>query len=180
MRLAIADPGFQRGLNDWLAVAAAELRSARRLARTWVFIGIGFGVMGTAYGYYSYLHSSVSTGFLSAGELLPRFASAYFKSYVLWFFMAAIVFLAFDLCSRDERERISEVLDSRAVSNLPVIGGRLVAIVLVVAMALGGAILLIQAVGTVGRALGWSVDPLEPVATFTFLFVDAVPAMILW
>ena len=180
MRLAITDCGFRRGLNDWVAVVAAEARSARRLARTWVFVGLGFGVMGTAYGYYSYLHSSVSRGFLSAGELLPRFASAYFKSYVLWFFMAAIVFLAFDLRSRDERERISEVLDSRAVSNLPVIGGRLVAIVFVVAIALFGAILLIQTVGTVGRAVGWSVDPLEPVATFTFFFVDAIPALILW
>ena len=179
MRLPITDSGF-RGLNDWLAVAAAELKSVRRLARTWVFVGLGFGVMGMAYGYYSYLHSSVSTGFLSVGDLLPRFASAYFKSYVLWFFMAAIVFLAFDLRSRDERERVSEVLDSRAVSNLPVIGGRLAAIVLVVAVALGGAILLIQAVGTVGRELGWPVDPLEPVATFTFFFVDAIPALILW
>ena len=174
------NPGFRRGLNNWLAVAAAELRSTRRLARTWVFVGLGFGVMGTAYGYYSYLHSSVSIGTLSAGNILPRFATAYFKSYVLWFFMAAIVFLAFDLRRRDERERISEVLDSRMVSNIPVIGGRLAAIVLVVAMALFGAILLIQAVGTVGRALGWPVDPLEPVATYTFFFVDAIPAFILW
>ena len=180
MSLAIAEQGLRRALDDWLAVAIAELRSVSRLARTWVFVGLGFGVMGTAYGYYSYLHSSVSTGFLSAGDLLPRFATAYFKSYVLWFFMAAIVFLAFDLRRRDERERISEVLDSRMVSNIPVIGGRLAAIVLVVALALFGAILLIQAVGTLGRALGWSVDPLEPVATYTFLFVDAIPALILW
>ena len=180
MSLAIADPGFRRALNDWQAVVAAELRSVSRLARTWVFVGLGLGVMGTAYGYYSHLHSSVSFGFLSAGDILPRFATAYFKSYVLWFFMAAIVFLAFDLRRRDERERISEVLDSRMVSNIPVIGGRLAAIVLVVAMALFGAILLIQAIGTVGRALGWPVDPLEPVATYTFFFVDAIPAFILW
>ena len=180
MSLAIAEPGFRRALNDWLAVAVAELRSVSRLARTWVFVGLGLGVMGTAYGYYSYLHSSVSTGFLSAGDILPRFATAYFKSYVLWFFMAAIVFLAFDLRHRDERDRISQVLDSRAVSNILVIGGRIAAIVLVVAMALFGAILLIQGVGTIGRTLGWPVDPLEPVATFTFFFVDAIPAFVLW
>lgn len=167
-------------MNDWLAVVTAEARSARRLARTWVFVVLGLGVMGTAYGYYSYLHSSVSFGFLSAGDLLPRFATGYFMSYVLWFFMVAVVFLAFDLRDRDERERISEVLDSRAISNIPVIGGRLAATVLVVAMALFGTVLLIQAVGTVGRELGFRVDPLEPVATLTFLLVDAVPALILW
>ena len=176
----MADAAFRRGLNDWLAIVVAEARSARRLAGTWVFVVLGLGVLGTGYGYYSYLHSAVSFGFLSAGDILPRFAAAYFKSYVLWFFMAAMVFLAFDLRGRDKRERISEALDSRAVSNIAVIAGRLAATVLVVAMALFGTVLLIQAVGTVGRELGLRVDPLEPVATFTFLFVDAVPALILW
>ena len=176
----MADAALRRGLNDWLAIVAAEARSARRLGGTWVFVVLGLSVMGTGYGYYSYLHSAVSFGFLSAGDILPRFATAYFKSYVLWFFMVAIVFLAFDLRGRDKRERISEALDSRAVSNIAVIAGRLAATVLVVAMALFGTVLLIQAVGTVGRELGLRVDPLEPVATFTFLFVDAVPALILW
>ena len=180
MRFAIADPALRRGLNDYLAIVAAELRSVGRLTRTWVFVGLGFCIMGTAYGYYSHLHGSLSFAFLSAGDMLPRFTTAYFNSYVLWFFMAATVFLAFDLRNRDERERVHEVLDSRAVSNVPVIGGRLTAIVLAVAVPLFGAIVLIQAVGTIGRAFGWPVDPLEPVATFTFFFVDAIPALILW
>ena len=51
---------MRRGANDWFAVALAELRSVRRLARTWVFVALGIGVMGTAFGYYSYLHGRIS------------------------------------------------------------------------------------------------------------------------
>ena len=176
----MASREFHRALNDGLAVAVAELRSTRRLARTWVFVGLCIGVMGAAYGYSSYQHGSVSFAMLSAGDSLPRFAASHFKTYLLCLFMAAVVLLAFDLRSRDERDRIGEVLDSRPVSNIPVIGGRLAAIAGVVAMALLGGALLVQAVGAVGRDLGWGIYPLEPVATFTFVFVDALPALILW
>ena len=82
--------------------------------------------------------------------------------------MVALVFLAFDLRQRDERERIAEALDSRGVSNLAIVGGRLAAIVLMILLTLFAALLLVQAVGTIGRTVGWWVDPIEPVATFTF------------
>ena len=49
------------------------------------------------------MQSLESFGSLCAGDMLPRFATAYFKSYVLWFFMVAVVLLAFDLRGRDER-----------------------------------------------------------------------------
>lgn len=55
---------FRQALHEWFAVALAELRSVRRLARTWMFLGLGIAVMGTTYAYYSYLHatSTFSTG----------------------------------------------------------------------------------------------------------------------
>ena len=158
----------------------AELRSLRRQVRTWVFLAIGIGTAGAAYGYYSYLHGISSFGNLNMGSALPRFTTAYFNSYLLWFFMAALVFLAFDLRHRDERERIADVVDTRPVGNTAVISGRLCAVVLAIGLPLFGALLLIQVAGTGGRSLGWWVDPIEPHATFTFLFFDAVPALILW
>lgn len=171
--------GRSEGLHNLLAVTAAELRSVRRLARTWVFLALGIAAMGTVFGYYSYLHGTTSFASLSGGAL-PRFTTAYFNSYVLWFFMAAMVFLAFDLRHRDERERVAEVVDSHPLSNVTLLGGRLCAIVLAVCLPLLGALLLVQAVGTIGRAVGWWVDPIESVATFTFFFLDAVPASIMW
>ena len=180
MRVAVAHPSFRQGLLDWLAVALAELRSVRRLARTWVFLTLGIAVGGTAYGYYSWLHARASSASLGMGIALPRFTTAYFNSYVLFFFMAALVFLAFDLHHRDERERISEVIGCRPLSNVALVGGRLCAVVLAICLPLLGVLLLIQGIGTTGRAAGWWVDPIEPVATCIFFFLDAVPALVLW
>ena len=85
------------------AAAWAELRSLRRAVRTWVFFGLGLAVAFTAYGYYSYLRDAVAFN-PDAGFMSPRYTSAYFTIYLLWFFMAAVVFLAFDGRGRDERE----------------------------------------------------------------------------
>lgn len=73
---AATPSSFRQGLQDWLAVAFAELRSVRRLARTWVFLGLGIAVMGTTYTYYSYLHATLAS---LSGNTLPRFTTAYFK-----------------------------------------------------------------------------------------------------
>ena len=79
------------------------MRSARRLTRTWVFVALGITAMLGAYGYYSFIHAQFSGYILTVGYLLPRFSTAYFNSYVLWFCMAALVFLAFDVRVRDQR-----------------------------------------------------------------------------
>ncbi|MDE0661700.1 MAG: hypothetical protein OXI79_18855, partial [Gammaproteobacteria bacterium] len=137
-----------RGLFEWLAVALAELRTLRRLVRTWLFLVLGIVVVGMAYWYYSYLHATSSFSSLNAGNALPRFTTAYFNSYVLWFFMAAMVFLAFDLRHRDQRERVAEAVDSRPLSNMALVAGRLCAVVLAICLPLFGVLLLTQAVGT--------------------------------
>ena len=168
------------GLHHWSDVALAELRTVRRLARTWVFLALGITVVGMAYWYYSYLHATSSSFSLNSGNALPRFTTAYFNSYVLWFFMAAMVFLAFDLRHRDQRERVAETIDMRPLSNIALLAGRLCAVVLAICLPLFGVLLLTQAMGTIGRAVGWWVDPIEPVATFVFFFLDAIPALILW
>lgn len=169
------------GLDAWLAVVAAEMRSARRLTRTWVFVALGIAVMLGTYGYYSFLHARFSSYLMTVGYLLPRFSTAYFHSYVLWFCMAALVFLAFDVRVRDQRERVNEVLDSRPISNVALLGGRLAALLLVVMLSLLGTLVLVQTVGMVARILDWPMgDPLQPVSTILFLFVDAVPTLALW
>ena len=176
---AVTPASFRHGLRDWLAVAVAELRSLRRLARTWVFLALGISVVVTTYWYYSYWHAG-SPFALNVGTNLPRFTTAYFNSYVLWFFMATLVFLGFDVRHRDERDHVAEAMDSRPLSNLTLVGGRLCAVVLAIYLPLLVVLLVIQVVGTIGRAIGWSVDPIEPVATFVFFFLDATPALILW
>ena len=150
------------------------------MARTWVFVGSALAVALTAYGYYSYIHDRV--GFTpNAGYFSPRYTSAYFNIYLLWFFMAAVVFLGFDGRARDERACIAEVLDSRPVSNVAVLAGRWCAVVLAVVVPLFAGLILIQVVGVVAEATGFEMlAPVESVSVLTFLVVDAIPALVLW
>ena len=180
MQRAVVRQRLRRGLRDCCAVALAELRSIRRLTRSWVFLALGLWVFGSAFVYYSTRHAAISGANPDAGNLLPRFTIPYFGSYVLWFFMAALVFLAFDLGSRDERERIAEVVDSRPLSNVALLGGRLAAVAVTLLVPLFAIVLTVQAVGTIGASLGWPIHPLEGVVAFAFLLVDAVPAVTLW
>ena len=162
------------------AAALAELRSLRRAVRTWVFLGIGLAVAFTAYGYYSYLREAVAFN-PNAGFMSPRYTSAYFTIYLLWLFMAAVVFLAFDGRGRDVRAGIAEVVDSRPVSNLAVLTGRLGAVVSVTVVPLLAGQILIQAVGYVAQATGFDMlGPLQGVSLVTFVLVDALPALVLW
>ena len=162
------------------AAAWAELRSLRRAVRTWVLFGLGLGVAFTAYGYYSYLRDAVAFN-PNAGSMSPRYTSAYFTIYLLWFFMAAVVFLAFDGRGRDEREGIAGVVDSRPVSNLALLGGRLAAVVLVAIVPLLAGQVLIQVVGLAAQASGFDMlGPVQGVSLVTFVLVDALPALILW
>ena len=145
-----------------------------------MFLALGIAMVGTVFAYYSFIHATTSAPSLNAGTTLPRFTTGYFSSYMLWFFMAALVFLAFDVRHRDEGERVAAVVDARPLSNVALVAGRLAAAVLSVLVPVFAILLLVQVAGTVGRVMGWGVHPLEPVATFTFFFLDAVPALTLW
>ena len=166
-------------MNEWFAIASAELRTLRRLVRTWVFVALAAGLMGSAFYFHSYFHHSFP-GAISRIDLLPRFWWADINNYVLWLFMAAVVFLAFDTRRRDEQSGILEALDSRPLSNLGLFAGRVCGVAVAALAALFAVSVLLQVAAAVGGALGWVVYPIEPVAMLTFLVVDAIPALVAW
>ncbi|MDE0037069.1 MAG: hypothetical protein OXU77_05825 [Gammaproteobacteria bacterium] len=100
--------GLHMGLQVALAAAAAELRIARRTVRTWMVAGLAVAFGLAVYHAWSIQHSQMG---MSAHA---RFALPGIGILVLWVLVAGIVFLAFDIPRRDERERVAEALDSRA------------------------------------------------------------------
>ena len=168
-------------LQGLVAVAVAEMRSARRLVRTWLFIVLGVLLSVLAYVYYSAIHGLASGLSASIGVVNPRFILSSMGTIALWVMVVAIVFLAFDVRARDARERIADVLDSRPLGNLTLLAGRLAGISFVAWATLLIALLIVQGLGAIALAAEWPVgDTIEPYSLSVFLFVDAPPTLVLW
>ena len=164
-----------------LAVAVAEMRSARRLARTWIFAVLSLLVASIAFGYFSIIHGMASGYSATAGFVGARFLISAMGLYLLWIMLLGMIFLAFDLRSRDTRERVAEVLDARPLSNLELLVGRLLGLVVVGWAPVLVLALLVQAFGFI--ALGtdlWFGEPLEPGSLTAFVFAETLPSLILW
>ena len=160
--------------TDVLAVAAAEFRQARRLSRTRL---LGFLVV--VGGSFVYLVGSGTAAFGADG---PRFALPGVGMLLLWVSLIGVVFLAFDIRVRDERERIAAVLDTRPIPNIVLLGGRLLGITLIAWLPLAVWALLLQGTGMIDEGMNLSdtrITP-EPVSLATLVFFDAPPAIFAW
>ena len=161
--------------GDAWTVALAELHIVRRMVRTWLFAALAIGVGLYVYHDWSVLHSFM--GLVAA----PRFALSGFGILTLWILLAGLVFLAFDVRARDERERVAEALDSRPLSNVALLGGRVLAVAFAAWLPLAVLAALLQVGGMVVESLDVRLGvPAEPVSLATFVFLDAPVALLFW
>ena len=161
--------------GDAWTVALAELRIVWRMVRTWLFSALAISVGLYVYHDWSVLHSY--TGLVAA----PRFALPGFGILTLWILLAGLVFLAFDVRARDERERVAEALDSRPLSNVALLGGRVLAVAFAAWLPLAVLAALLQVGGMVVESLDVRLGvPAEPVSLATFVFLDAPVALLFW
>jgi ABC-type transport system involved in multi-copper enzyme maturation permease subunit len=159
-------------------VAQTERRNTRRLVRYWVFLAIAYLFGLGAYLYYSALHAYLSAISASVGMIGPRYLMGAIGLYYLSGFVLGIVFLGFDVRSRDVRDGIVEVLDSRPLTNLELVSGRFVALFLSAWIPIVVLVLLIQGLGWLLPLLGASFGrTVEPLSLVTFVFYMAVPAI---
>ena len=117
-------PRSALAIDAFFGVCVAELRSVRRMARTWLFV---VAVLGA--GAFTYEAFSVNHAF--NGGIAPRFALPGFGLLMLWTLLVGLVFVASDVRARDEVAQIAETLDARPVSNVVGLAGRLFAVALV-------------------------------------------------
>lgn len=113
-----------------LGVARAEARLTRRLVRYWLFVGLSllFGALNYLNLYV--IHYFFSANSASAAALNPRFFISGFATNFLLIFLVGLVFLGFDVRARDTRERMSEVLDSLPCTNVELLLGRYIGILI--------------------------------------------------
>jgi hypothetical protein len=162
------------------AIARAEMRSTRRLSRYWVFSILAVLIAFATYIYYAAIHGNFSHMSAAIGAVGPRFLVSALGIYMLILFLLGLVFLAFDVRSRDVRERMVEVLDSRAISNLEFVLGRGMGLVLMSIFPVVFLIVLLQSFGALALALDWPIgQPMEPYSLVGLLF-DALGVFFMW
>ncbi len=166
-------------LSMILAVARAERRSNRRLARYWVFaiIAVFFALLILAEFTIMHMFSSMSG---TIGIMGPRYLVYSVGFNLLLVFLVGLVFLAFDVRARDERDRMVEALDSRPLSNAEFLVGKVAGLVFIAWMPMLIIAILFEGFGFTAMSLGWPFgDPVEPYSLIGFLF-STLTALVLW
>lgn len=161
-----------------VAVAVAEMRTARRLARTWVFAVLAIGLNLAIFGFYAYVEARYSPDL--TGRSSGRLLMGQFGSYLLTTVLAGLIFLGVDSRARDDRVRMAEVLDARPFSNQVLLCGQAVGLGLTVWLLVLVALGVVQALGAIAAAI-WGVGgTVEPVSVLAFAMVDTLPTLLLW
>ena len=163
------------------AIAVAEFRSMWRGARGRLFACAVIAFTAWLFGGYMYWHADNPVPYVASAYSLPRFLIGQFGAPVLWLSLLGLLFVLFDAGHRDERAGVAEVLDSRPASNAARLCGRLAAGVVAVWFPAAAALSMVQAFGSLARATHWWMgDVIEPISLVSFLFVDLLPALVVW
>jgi ABC-type transport system involved in multi-copper enzyme maturation permease subunit len=163
-----------------LVVARAEVRSNRRLTRYWVFAVISTIAALGALAESTFLHGRFSYVSAAIGVMGPRYLIASAGSKLLLIFLVGLVFLAFDIRARDERDRMTEVLDSRPLSNAEFLLGKVAGLVFVIWIPLPIIALLFGTFGLIASSYGFPYgDPVESFSLLGFL-LGTLTSLLLW
>ena len=172
---------FLARLSKLWFLGTAEIRTCRRLTRTWEFIAIAciatlwqWVVLTDLYDYKSFVSPVY-------GLIGPRFTIAEMGGTMLFWFSVGVIFLAFDMRFRDTRDRMTEVLDKQPLSDIEMILGRLLGIVGLLAIPACIVVLLMFCYGMIAEAFSLALGtPMEPVSVFAFIVWDIIPNLVLW
>jgi ABC-type transport system involved in multi-copper enzyme maturation permease subunit len=163
-----------------LAIARAEMRSTRRLVRYWVFAVLSVLIASVMFFQMAFMHGMFSRHSATVGAMGPRFLIAAVGIYLLIVFLIGLIFLAFDVRARDERERMAEVLDSRPISNSEFLLGRCLGLVFMSWLPVLFVAALLQVFGLLSLWNDWPIgEPLEPYSVMGFL-LQTLTTLALW
>ena len=166
--------------NLW-TVVSAEMRSCRRLIRTWVFVALALVTVSGMWLWYSLGHTFVSYVSPFAGLVGPHYIVSSLGSTIVLFFTVGIIFLAFDVRSRDIRDRIQEAVDTCPISNFELLLGRLLGVVLLLAIPAAVMIVVLWTLGFIAEAVNFRFGATsEPMSVLAFLVWDILPNLFLW
>ena len=172
-------------LQGSLAIALLELRCVRRAVGTWLLALLALAAGWAAFLFYHHAAVQDYSAHYSGNIVPGRFLMAGYSACFLAPLLAGVALLV-DQRHRDQSAAIREALDSRPVSNLAFFAGRLAALAAAMWLVCAVFVVAMQAAGLAadrwfpaGALDGW-LGPVEPWSLVAFLFVDALPALVLW
>lgn len=145
---------------------------------------LALGVCLVQVGYWSSqagLYTYASLNSPATGVFGPRYMIFQLTQPIVMWLALGMLFFAFDARSRDVRDRIFEAVDSRPVTNLEHLVGRLLgpAILLLIPVVLILAMVLVT--GFTVQVLGGELaGVLDPISVLSILTWDIIPNVILW
>lgn len=102
-------------------------------------------------------------------------------SLLLWLALVGTASLAINVRALDSRDRLSDVLDAKPLSNMALVLGRVLAVAALGWLLILVVALVLQAVGAAAVGFHWWMGaPLEPVSLAAFLLLDAPAVLIAW
>ena len=172
-------------LQGSLAIALLELRCVRRAVGTWLLALLALAAGWAAFLFYHHAAVQDYSAHYSGNIVPGRFLMAGYSACFLAPLLAGVALLV-DQRHRDQSAAIREVLDSRPASNLAFFAGRLAALAAAMWLVCAVFVVVMQVAGLAadrwfpaGALDGW-LGPVEPWSLVAFLFVDALPALVLW
>lgn len=115
------------------------------------------------------------------GVVSPRYLAALFGNSFLALFCLGVLVLAFDMQSRDENNRMHEVIASKPVSSVQFFLGRLFGIFLVMGIPLVSILMLSVVYGFISEAFAIPFgEPIELWSVVSLLVLDVLPNFIFW
>ena len=164
-------------------LAVAEMRSCRRLARTWVFIAIA--VLACAFWYVAELYSSTLYPSPPSGwvhtDMNPRYTIAAMMNIFVAIFSFGIIFLTFDIQARDIQNRIRDVVDSLPAINIEIIVGRLIGILLLLLIPCALFLALATCYEIASQVVGFRYRVgIQPISIVTHLGWNVIPNLVFY
>ena len=167
-------------ISSLQAIARTELHLTSHLVRTWVIFSIATLVTGYGLWAFAGFHTFSSSVSPNLGLLSPRYLSSYSGELLLIFEIGIILSISASR-SRDIRDRIAEVIDSKPLSNLELLAGKLLGnIILLSMLALALVVLVFLASWILHLFEPRLGDFIDPYSVASFLVLDLVPNLALW
>ena len=112
------------------AVARAEIRTDRCLVHYWFYVVVVLLVGVFSYGQFTFIHAAFSGMSATVSAVGPRFLISQAGINLIVILLAGMTFVAFDVRSRDKRDRMDGVLDARPITNSEYLTGKAIGFVL--------------------------------------------------